>query len=277
MVQLTSTFVLTVLLASSAFAVPVAHDHHHPEPSERTLHLHVKHHRKHPHHKYSDSTTRSEHAIDKKLNIREDEVEAFARTFDNIDLDELSARDPSLGSFFKKVKKTVSHIATPSNIAKAAKFASPLILREDEGEILARAFDHPTLQKLAERDPSFGSFFKKIKKTVSHLATPKNLVKAAAFAPLILREDELDVFRRSFDDDTLVRLAAREPSFRSFFKKVKKAVSHVVTPGNIAKVAKFAPLVLREDIAGGHLLGREDVDKDLIARVYTEYDLEALD
>jgi hypothetical protein len=279
MVQLTSTLVLAALLTSSALAVPVAHDHHHPELADRTIHVHLRHHNKHtpPHREHDGSTHQPEQATEKKLNLREDEDEAFARAFDDIDLDELAARNPSFGSFFKKIKKTVGHVATPGNIAKAAKFVAPLVLREDEGEMLVRAFEHPALQELAERDPSFGSFFKKIKKTVSHLATPKNLAKAAAFAPLILREDEVDAFKRSFDDNTIERIAAREPSFGSFFKKVKKAVSHVVTPGNIAKVAKFAPLVLREDIDGADLLGREDVHRDLIARAYAQYDLDALD
>ncbi|PPR07155.1 hypothetical protein CVT24_010703 [Panaeolus cyanescens] len=205
--------------------------------------------------------------------VRADEVEAFTRAFNDIDIEEIAARDPSLGSFFKKIKKTVKKIATPKNLLTVAKFA-PLVLREDQTELLGRAVEHPAFQKLAERDPSFGSFFKKVKKAVAHVATPKNLVKAAAFAPLVLREDEMEAFQRAVADDEVNELAARDPSFGSFFKKVKK----VATPHNIAKAidiaSKFVP---RED--GTEVVERDvgNDEHDLTARTVVEYDLDNLD
>jgi len=244
--------------------------------------MHHGHH--HQHAKHTSNTASSDGANEPaaaehhhaQFNVRADEVEAFTRAFNDIDIDEISARDPSLGSFFKKVKKTVSHVVTPKNIATVAKFA-PLILREDQTELLGRALEHPHFEKLAERDPSFGSFFKKVKKAVAHVATPKNLVKAAAFAPLILREDEMDAFKRAIADETVIELAARDPSFGSFFKKVKK----IATPHNIAKAVDIASkFIRREDSASVEVVERDlvaDEPHDIIARTFVEYDLDNLD
>ncbi|KAF9051383.1 hypothetical protein BJ165DRAFT_1448383 [Panaeolus papilionaceus] len=247
-----------------------------PHPDAKHQNHQHQHHDQHAEHPSGTADGPQEPAErhHEQFSVRADEVEAFTRAFNDIDIEEISARDPSLGSFFKKVKKTVSHIVTPKNIATVAKFA-PLILREDQTELLGRALEHPSFQKLAERDPSFGSFFKKVKKAVGHVATPKNLMKAAAFAPLILREDEMDAFTRAIADDEVTELAAREPSFGSFFKKVKK----IATPHNIAKAVDIASkFIPRED--GAEVVERDlaaDEPHDIIARTFVEYDLDNLD
>jgi len=100
-------------------------------------------------------------------------------------------------------------------------------------------------------------------------------MKAAAFAPLILREDEMDAFTRAIADDEVTELAAREPSFGSFFKKVKK----IATPHNIAKAVDIASkFIPRED--GAEVVERDlaaDEPHDIIARTFVEYDLDNLD
>lgn len=131
-------------------------------------------------------------------------------------LEDLALREPSIGSFFRKIK----HFFSPHNIDKAAdatkeasKIAS-MLKREDAEDLYGRSFEDfaeqlterelDDMQELAVRDPRFGSFFKKIKKFVNF----KNIKKVASVASLAIREDNeaFDVFERQFSDLDLDQL-----------------------------------------------------------------------
>jgi hypothetical protein len=167
------------------------------------------------------------------------EVAISAR--DVVYLEDLAARDPSIGSFFKKIKNffSPSHIDKAANTAKEASKLASMLKREDAvEEFTARDFE--ALEELAARDPHFrfGSVFKKIK----HLANFKNLKAVAGVAALAIREeDEMQLTVRDMEE--LEELAARNPSFGSFFRKVK----HFANFNNIKKVANVASMVVRED------------------------------
>jgi len=165
-------------------------------------------------------------------------------------LDDLAARDPSFGSFFRKVKNFFkpSRIDKAVNTVKEAEKLASMLKRDDSLDFFQRGFDQDDveeftardleeLEELAARDPKFGSFFRKIK----HFANFSNLKKVASVAGLALREDDgEELTARDFED--LEELATRDPSFGSFFRKVK----HFVNFNNIKKAASVATLVVRE-------------------------------
>ncbi|PPQ80544.1 hypothetical protein CVT25_001578, partial [Psilocybe cyanescens] len=174
---------------------------------------------------------------------------------------------PSFGSFFKKFRK----VASPSNIRKVEKVAS-LVIREDEPVLSQRDFDSEYLEDLAAREPSFGSFFKKVK----NFFNPHNIDKAAStakeaskFAGMLKRQDDRDLVERTFDEfseqltaremEVMEELAARDPRFGSFFKKIKKFVNFK----NIKKAASVASLVIREDGDAFEVFERGFSDLDL--------------
>jgi len=120
---------------------------------------------------------------------------------------------------------------------------------------------HARAEELTERDPNF---FRSAFRAVRKVATPSNVMKAAAglvfrndaedisqrdlespesIVNLVIRDNELQLTDR--DVEYLKDLAARDPNwFSSAFRAVKK----VVTPPNIMKAGKFAAgLIFRED------------------------------
>jgi len=131
------------------------------------------------------------------LAIRDDEYE---RASEDIDIDELVARDPSFGSIFRKIKK----------IARPAMSIASLAIRDDAYE---RDLEDIDIDELIARDPSFGSIFRKIKK----IARP-----AMSIASLAIRDDEYERALEGIDIDELI---ARDPSLGSIFKKVKNFFS----------------------------------------------------
>jgi len=164
---------------------------------------------------------------------------------------EIAARDPSFGSFFRKVKNffSPSHIEKAANTAKEASKLASMLKREDSSDLFERSLylndmeeftarDLEDLEALAARDPSFGSFFRKIK----HFANFNNLKKAASVASLVVREDDMEEFTAR-DLEDLEELAARDPKFGSFFRKIK----HFANFNNLKKAASMASLVIRED------------------------------
>jgi len=170
--------------------------------------------------------------------------------------------DPKFG-FLKRIKKVVN----PTNIHRAERIAG-LFLRDnfvDIDELNSRelpefsenfdARDLQTLEDLEARFPKFG-FLKKIKKVVNS----KNIHRAEKIAGLFLRDDGYDDIQLSAKDldesinlehfttrdlDVMAELEARDPSFGSFFRKVRKMAKPL---GKVAGVA--ASIMLREDVGG---------------------------
>jgi ribosomal protein L30/L7E len=172
-------------------------------------------------------------------------------------LEELAEREPSFGSFFRKVKHAVGKVVNPTNIGRVAKVAS-YVIREDGEDVVERDLTTVDFEDLAARHPSFGSIFRKIRK----IASPKNLGTAAKIASFVVREEDL-LTEREFAQ--LEELAEREPSFGSLFRKVKHAVGKVVNPTNIGRVAKIASYVVRED------------GEDVFERDYSDFEIDELD
>ncbi|KAF8155587.1 hypothetical protein B0H34DRAFT_502500 [Crassisporium funariophilum] len=152
----------------------------------------------------------------------------FQTRSEDIDLEVLAARDPSFSSWFRKVKKT----ALP--VIQAAKIVAPVLSREIAPEVVERDMADFDFEELAARDPSFRSWFRKIKKTAAPVIDAAKLV-----APVLPREDALEVVERDMADFELV---ARDPSFRSWFKKFKKTAAPVIDAAKLV-----APILPRED------------------------------
>jgi len=153
--------------------------------------------------------------------IREEPQELSARDIEL--LEELAARDPSFGSFFKGLAKDVGKVASV-----ATKF-----IREEPIELSER--DIEIMEELAARDPSFGSFFKGLAKDVGKVAGV-----VAPIATKFIREEPLELSAR--DIELLEELAARDPSFGSFFKGLAKDVGKVA-----GAVAPIATKFIREE------------------------------
>ncbi|KIM46921.1 hypothetical protein M413DRAFT_440486 [Hebeloma cylindrosporum] len=140
------------------------------------------------------------------------------------DLEELTERDIEeliKRNWFKSAFRSVKKIATPSNIGKVAGF----VLREDAEELSQRDLEY--LEDLSTREPSVGSFFRKIK----NFFKPSNIDKAADTAKTIsnlVREDVEDLVERDVDSEELSTreleeledLAARDLTFGSIFRNL---------------------------------------------------------
>lgn len=183
------------------------------------------------------------------LVLREEAPEAYERDFEDVDFEEMLARDPSFGSFFRKIKK----------IARPAAGIASLVLREESPEAYERAFDDIDFEELAARDPSFKSIFGKIKSAF----TKKNVQKVEGvaskvgkIADLVIRDEDAELLERDLED--LEELAARDPSFGSIFRKIKK----IASPKNLSTVARVASLVIRD---GEQLTEREIAQLDELA------------
>jgi len=157
--------------------------------------------------------------------IREEPQELSARDIEL--LEELAARDPSFGSFFKGLAKDVGKVA-----GVVAPIATKFI-REEPLELSAR--DIELLEELAARDPSFGSFFKGLAKDVGKVAGA-----VAPIATKFIREEPLELSAR--DMELLEELAARDPSFGSFIKGIGKDIGKVA-----GVVAPIATKFIREE------------------------------
>jgi hypothetical protein len=181
------------------------------------------------------------------LVIRDDISEVYERALG--DLEKLAARDPSFGSFFRKIRKNVN----PSNIGKIAGITG-LAIRDEYPELSVRDLEY--LEDLAARDPSLGSFFRKVKNffSPSHIDKAANTAKEASkLAGMLTRGEGFDLSERSVTADDLQELtardleyfdelAARDPRF-GFLRKLRKFASI----GNFKKVASVASLVVREE------------------------------
>jgi len=264
MVHITTSLVLSFMLVAPSIAIPVYKDQDFQVRTEdieaRSFGSFFKKIRK-----IASPSNLKKAASVASLVIRDDIPEAYERSLE--DSDELAARDPSFGSFFRKIRKVVN----PSNIRKVASVAS-LAIRDEYPELSERDLEY--LDDLVARDPSFGSFFKKIKNFFS----PKNVDKASNTAKeasklvgMLKREDISDLSERGFDDEDVEELTARDfeimdelvardPSFGSFFRKVKKFANFK----NIKKAASVASLVIRED-------------DDVFERHYPDFELDELD
>ncbi|KAH9478707.1 hypothetical protein JR316_0009167 [Psilocybe cubensis] len=176
----------------------------------------------------------------------------------------LEARTPNFGSFFRKVRKA----ATPSRIKKIAHIAE-LALRENEDEQIVTRRELEYLEDLVLREPSIGSFFRKVK----NFFTPHNIDKASnaakeasKLAGMLKREASEDLSARSLEAfvdqlterefEDIQELAAREPRFGSFFKKF-------INMKNIKKAASVASLVIREDDEPFYMFEREALEADV--------------
>ncbi|KAF8962648.1 hypothetical protein BDZ97DRAFT_1920454 [Flammula alnicola] len=161
--------------------------------------------------------------------------------------EELAARDPGFGSFFRKIRKVVS----PSNIRKAASVAS-WVIRDDIPEAYERSLDAVESDELAAREPAFSSF--------ANLETGKSAREdISEFTERCFDSADVDgLSARDFED--LEELAARDPSFGSFFRKIKKQV----TPSRIHKVENVAGLFFRDEC-------------EVMERDYSELELDQLD
>jgi hypothetical protein len=153
--------------------------------------------------------------------IRDDESLLTER-----DLEELTDRDIEeliQRNWFKSIVRTVKKVATPSNIGKVAGF----VLREDAEELSQRDLEY--LEDLSTREPSVGSFFRKVK----NFFNPSNIDKAANTAKTIsnlVREDVDDLVERdvAFEEEELSareledlqELAARDPTFGTIFRSL---------------------------------------------------------
>jgi hypothetical protein len=166
--------------------------------------------------------------------LREDESQLSQR-----DLEELTDREFAElveRKWFKSIFRGVKKLATPANIGKVASF----VLRDGESLLTER-----DLEELTERDIEEliqRSWFKKIFRGVKKFATPANIGKVASF---VLREDAEKLSQR--DLEYLEDLSTREPSVRSFFRKVK----NFFKPSNIDKAADTAKAIsnfVREDV-----------------------------
>ncbi|KAF9528363.1 hypothetical protein CPB83DRAFT_854480 [Crepidotus variabilis] len=222
--------------------------------------------------------------------IREEDDDLFAREdlLDLLDiserdfdeLEELAARDPKFrfGKIFKKIKGVVGKVAKFAG--PAAKMASNFIREEDVAvyaredvsdflDLSERELDE--MEELAARDPKFGKFFKKIKGfagKVGRFAGPaanmaSNFIREEYDDEVFSREemaDMLDISERDLEE--MEELAARDPKFGSFFKKIK---------GAFKKVAKFAAPVMR--VASNFIREESDLD-EILAR---DYDFDLLD
>jgi len=188
------------------------------------------------------------------------------------DLEELTDRDIEelvQRNWFKSIVRTVKKVATPANIGRVAKVAS-LVIRDDESLLTERDLEELTdrdLEELVQRN-----WFKSIVRTAKKVATPANIAKAAS---LVLREDAEELSQR--DLEYLEDLSTREPSIRSFFRKVK----NVFSPSNIDKAANTAKTisnVLREDVDDLAERGVDFEEEELSAREFEDLeDLAARD
>jgi hypothetical protein len=142
------------------------------------------------------------------------------------DLEELTDRDIEeliQRNWFKSIFRGVKKVATPANLGKVASF----VLREDAEELSQRDLEY--LEDLSAREPSVGSFFRKVK----NFFKPSNIDKAANTAKEIsnlVREDVDDLVERDIDFEeeelsareleNLEDLAARDPTFGSIFRNL---------------------------------------------------------
>jgi len=189
--------------------------------------------------------------------------------------EDLEERDPSR---YRSAVGFARKVATPSNVAKAGRYAATVLSREDAEEISQRDLESPEsigtrdefqftereveyLKDLTARDPKW---LKTAFRAAKKYATPSNVMKVGKFAAgILLREDAEELSLRDLDypESVAIRddefqftdrdiefmqdLTARDPSwFRKVFRHVKK----FVTPSNVLKVGKMAAGVLfRED------------------------------
>ena len=134
------------------------------------------------------------------------------------DIEELIQRN-----WFKSIVRGVKKIATPANLGKAAKIAS-FVIREDAEELSQRDLEY--LEDLSTREPSVGSFFRKVK----NFFKPSNIDKAAETAKTIsnlVREDVGDLAERDLDFEFSAReledledLAVRDATFGAIFRNI---------------------------------------------------------
>jgi len=186
------------------------------------------------------------------LVLREDRSQLAAR-----DIEELTDREFAelMGrNWFKSIVRRVKKVATPSNIGKVAS----LVLRDGESLLTERDLEELTdrdIEELIQRN-----WFKSIVRGVKKIATPSNLGKVAKVASFVIREDAEELSQR--DLEYLEDLSTREPSVRSFFRKVK----NFFKPSNIDKAAETAKTIsnlVREEVGD---LAERDLDFEFSAR-----------
>ncbi|KAF8155592.1 hypothetical protein B0H34DRAFT_502692 [Crassisporium funariophilum] len=259
MVHITNTIIVAALLVAPTIAIPIANYQDVYTRSQDIENRNFKSFLKKMKKVAGPAVKMGMHLL-----MREDGPDSVERDLSEVDYEELAARDPNFGHVLGNIRKVVN----PHNIAKVGHLAhaiSHVLGRdiEESSNLLEREITDADLEDLAAREPNFKHFLKKLKKVALPAAKMgMHLLMRdddSGGISLVFREESPEVYEREITDAHLEQLAARDPNFGSFLRKIKK----VALPA--AKIGMH--LLIRED--GVELVGRDLSDfeyQELAAR-----------